>query len=144
MNLNTNIQLRAVNRDDWKFILDLRNKFFEDNFVEQNKPIKTEEHEEYMENQSANPNFHHWIAFNKSDDVGYVRILDGDVNIMVKEIFQEKGMGTDMLDLLEKKAKVLGIKKLKAKVISGNESSKQIFLKNEYKLKMYFFEKEVT
>ena len=96
-----------------------------------------------MEKQNSNPDFHQWIAFNESEDVGYVRILDGDVNIMVNEIHHSKGIGTIMLELLEKKAKELGIQKLRAKVVTENESSKRIFLKNKYKLKMYFLEKDV-
>tara|TARA_Y100000741_G_C18261871_1_gene560779 strand:+ start:4250 stop:4687 length:438 start_codon:yes stop_codon:yes gene_type:complete len=141
--LNNNLQLREVNRNDWKFILDLRNRFYKDNFIEQKKAIEIKEHEEYMEKQNSNPDFHQWIAFNESEDVGYVRILDGDVNIMVNEIHHSKGIGTIMLELLEKKAKELGIQKLRAKVVTENESSKQIFLKNKYKLKMYFLEKDV-
>jgi len=38
----------------------------------------------------------------------------------------------------------LGIKKLKAIVIAGNESSKKIFIKNNFKSKMYSFEKEIS
>jgi len=57
--------------------------------------------------------------------------------------FQTKGIGTVMLNLLEKKALGLGIKKLNAKVLIGNESSKKIFVKNNYKLKTYLFEKEI-
>tara|TARA_B100001146_G_C15959142_1_gene338990 strand:- start:23 stop:214 length:192 start_codon:yes stop_codon:yes gene_type:complete len=62
---------------------------------------------------------------------------------MVEKKFQTKGIGTTMLNLVEKEALGLGIKKLKAKVVIGNESSKKIFEKNNYKLKMYLFEKEI-
>ncbi len=56
--LNNNLQLREVNRNDWKFILDLRNRFYKDNFIEQKKAIEIKEHEEYMEKQNSNPDFH--------------------------------------------------------------------------------------
>ena len=62
---------------------------------------------------------------------------------MVEKKFQTKGIGTIMLNLVEKEARGLGIKKLKAKVLIGNDSSKKIFEKNNYKLKMYLFEKEI-
>ena len=62
---------------------------------------------------------------------------------MVEKKFQTKGIGTVMLNLVEKEARGLGIKKLKAKVLIGNDSSKKIFEKNNYKLKMYSFEKEI-
>jgi len=75
--------------------------------------------------------------------IGYIRILDQDINIMVEKKFQTKGIGTIMLNLVEKEARGLGIKKLKAKVLIGNDSSKKIFEKNNYKLKMYLFEKEI-
>ena len=75
--------------------------------------------------------------------IGYIRILDQDVNIMVEKKFQTKGIGTVMLNLVEKEARGLGIKKLKAKVLIGNDSSKKIFEKNNYKLKIYLFEKEI-
>ena len=97
-----------------------------------------------MNKQESNPNFHQWIAFYGKDDVGYIRILDQDINIMVEKKFQSRGIGTIMLDLVEKKALSLGIKKLKAIVIAGNESSKIIFIKNNFKLKMYSFEKEIS
>ena len=106
-----------------------------------------------MNKQESNPNFHQWIAFYGKDDVGYIRILDQDINIMVEKKFQSRGIGTIMLNLVEKKALSLGIKKLKAIVIAGNESSKKIFIKNNFKLikriirhnqKMYSFEKEIS
>ena len=39
--------------------------------------------------------------------------------------------------------KKIGIKKLKAVVMAGNESSKKIFIKNNYKLRYQSFEKEL-
>ena len=80
----------------------------------------------------------------EKNDVGYIRILDQDINIMVEKEFQSKGIGTVMLNLVEKKALSLGIKKLKAIVIAGNESSKKIFIKNNFKLIMHSFEKKIS
>jgi len=97
-----------------------------------------------MNKQETNPNFHQWIAFDGKNDVGYIRILDQDINIMVEKEFQSKGIGTAMLNLVEKKAFSLGIKKLKAIVIAGNESSKKIFIKNNFKLIIHSFEKDIS
>ena len=140
---NEKLELREVLEKDWKFILELRNENYQNNFLKQKEPIKNNEHTEYMNKQELNPKFHQWIAVYENEDIGYVRILDDDVNIMVKKLFQKKGLGTAMLNLLEIKAKKLGIKKLNAKVLANNENSKKIFEKNNYKLKTYFFEKEV-
>jgi len=138
------INLREVTQKDWDFILNLRNQFYVNSFYEQKKPIQKEEHYEYMKKQNCNPNFYQWIATYGNNDVGYIRILDEDINIMVKKKFQGMGIGTVMLNLVENKALSLGIKKLKAIVLVGNENSKKIFIKNNYKLKMYLFEKELV
>ena len=138
-----NIELREVTEKDWDFILNLRNNFYANSFYEQKKPINKDEHYKYMNEKIINPNFHQWIAIDGKIDVGYIRILDQDINIMVEKKFQTKGIGTTMLSLVEKKALKLGIKKLKAKILDGNESSKKIFLKNNYKLKLHCLEKDI-
>ena len=138
------IELREVEKKDWNFVLKLRNEFYEYSFYEQNEPILKDDHYKYMNKQETNPNFHQWIAFDGKNDVGYIRILDQDINIMVEKEFQSKGIGTIMLNLVEKKALSLGIKKLKAIVIAGNESSTKIFLKNNFKLILRSFEKEIS
>ena len=138
------IKLREVEKKDWNFVLKLRNEFYEYSFYEQNEPILKDDHYKYMNKQETNPNFHQWIAFDGKNDVGYIRILDQDINIMVEKEFQSKGIGTIMLNLVEKKALSLGIKKLKAIVIAGNESSKKIFIKNNFKLILRSFEKEIS
>ena len=139
------IELRKVVEKDWDFILNLRNEFYTNSFYEQKKPIQKAEHYGYMSKQATNTNFHQWVAV-KSENllpIGYIRILDQDINIMVEKKSQTKGIGTVMLNLVEKEARRLGIKKLKAKVLIGNDSSKKIFEKNNYKLKMHLFEKEI-
>ena len=138
------IELREVEKKHWNFVLKLRNEFYEYSFYEQNEPILKDDHYKYMNKQETNPNFHQWVAFDGKNDVGYIRILDQDINIMVEKEFQSKGIGTIMLNLVEKKALSLGIKKLKAIVIAGNESSKKIFIKNNFKLILRSFEKEIS
>ena len=138
------INLRKVTQKDWDFILNLRNQFYVDSFYEQKKPIQKEEHYEYMKKQNSNPNFHQWIATDGNEDFGYIRILDKNLNVMVEKEFQGKGIGKIMVNIVEKKALSLGIKKLKAEVIVGNESSKKMLIKNNYKLKMHLFEKELN
>ena len=138
-----NIILRDVKRADWDFILELRNDFYS-NFYQQNKPLSKMEHYEYLEKQKSNPQFHHWIVEYQNEMVGYVRIHGQDVGIMVKKEYQNKGIASESLKQLEKKAHQLGIPKLIAMVKVENESSKTIFLKNNYKLKMYWLEKQIS
>ena len=137
------VYLRTCTKSDWGIILDLRNEFYSRSFVLQDKPLSKEEHYEYMEKQQANPNFHQWMAIIDNNVVGYVRILDSEINIMVVKEYQGKGIGTKMLQLLEKEAKKLNIKKLKGLVRVDNLSSKEIFQKNNYELKLYWFEKDL-
>ena len=47
------MDFRKVKRDDWEFILELRNSLFK-NFHKQNSPIKLKEHEKYMKTQVKN------------------------------------------------------------------------------------------
>jgi len=84
-----NIQLKKALKSDWDFILELRNSDYQ-YFYEQNEPIPKDSHYEYMEKHSNDSNFHHWIISIDDDDVGYVRILDVDVGIMVKKELQSR------------------------------------------------------
>ena len=135
--------LREVKKDDWDYILELRNDFYS-NFYQQKKPLTKPEHYDFMEKQKSNSNFHQWIIEYKNRMVGYVRILGQDVGIMINKEYQNQGIASESLKQLEKKAQQLGIPKLIAMVKIENESSKKIFLKNDYKLKMYWLEKELS
>ena len=138
-----NITLRNVEKNDWDFILQLRNSVYRF-FQKQKKPLEKSEHYEYMEKQKSNPNFHQWIIILNQNDVGYVRILDQDVGIMIKEEFQNKGIATKSLSLVEKKAVELGIPKLIALIHKDNESSKKIFENNGYELSRFWLEKQIS
>tara|TARA_B100000029_G_scaffold250436_1_gene247443 strand:+ start:3667 stop:4089 length:423 start_codon:yes stop_codon:yes gene_type:complete len=137
------IKLREVREEDWDYILELRNHFFKDDFVEQQNVLTKKEHYDYMEKQKFNTDFHQWISTDGEKNVGYIRLLEDDVSIMVDQKFQNEGIGTIMLRLMEKEAKKIGIKKIKALVRKNNFSSEKIFLKNNYQLKTLMFEKEI-
>ena len=138
-----NITLRDVQKNDWDFILELRNSLYRF-FQKQKKPVEKSEHYEYMEKQKSNPNFHQWIIMLNQNDVGYVRILDHDDGIMIKEEFQNKGIATKALSLVEKKAVELGLPKLIALIHKDNQSSKKIFENNGYELSQYWLEKNIS
>ncbi len=137
------IKLKEVCKEDWDYILQLRNSFFKDDFLEQQKVLTKKEHYEYMEKQKSNTNFYQWVSFDGEKNVGYIRLLEDDVSVIVDQKFQNKGIGTIMLALMEKEAKKIGLKKIKALVRKNNFSSEKIFLKNNYQLKILMFEKEI-
>ena len=113
-------------------------------FYRQTKPIEKEEHYEYLDKNEKNHNFHHWMIKVNGKVVGYSRILNEDVGIMIKKEYQSKGIATKALELLENEAKKNNIKKLIALVKIENEESKKIFEKNSYEMKMFWYEKEIN
>ena len=137
-----NIELIQVKPDNWDIILDLRNTFYK-MFYKQSKPISKNEHYEYLKSHNDDANFHHWMIKNNEQIVGYVRILQEDVGIMIKEEYQGKGIASRALELVIKEAKTLGISKLIALVKSENIQSRKIFEKNNFEMKMYWYEKEI-
>jgi RimJ/RimL family protein N-acetyltransferase len=137
------IILKRVDKSDWNFIYDLRtNEKYTNNFYSKNS-FSLEEHYAYISKQEVNLNFFHWIITNNDENIGYIRILDNDVSIMISEQYQNKGLGSQTLELVEKEAKSLGISKLIGRVMIDNESSKKIFEKNGYKIIMHWLEKNI-
>lgn len=137
------ISLRIVVVEDWDFVLDLRNEKDFRKYFQNQEHIEKNEHYEYLNKQKNNPNFFNWIICDNSDDVGYVRILDNDVSIMVKPSHHGKGIGTDAMKLVEIEAKKLGIKYLVGKMMIFNKKSEEIFVNNGFELKMYWYEKQM-
>ena len=137
------VSLRKTLKKDWNYILNLRNNDkFRENFYQQHKISKTE-HFEYLNKQKSNPNFFNWIICYGKNDVGYIRILDYDVGIIIDENYQKKGFGREALELLEIESKKIGLKKLVGKIMIDNVNSKKIFEKNDFKLKMFWYEKNI-
>ena len=100
------VSLRRILKKDWNYILNLRNNDkFRENFYQQHKISKTE-HFEYLNKQKSNPNFFNWIICYGKNDVGYIRILDNDVSIIIDEKFHNRDIGSKSLKLLETEAKI--------------------------------------
>ena len=110
------LELRKVNVEDWDFILKIRNEEKYRMYFYEQKKISKEEHYEYLKKMSTNSNFFNWIICYDSKDVGYIRILNEDISIMMDLEFNGKGLGTKALKLVENKARENGIKKLVGKV----------------------------
>jgi len=137
------ISLRKVKKTDWDYIMKLRNESYE-NFYLQEKPLTKKEHYAYLKKQKTNSKFFNWIILKNEKEVGYVRLLNNDVSIIVDKKFQDKNIGTNTLKLLEEEAKKIGLKKLIALILTKNKTSKKIFEKNQYKLKQWWMEKEIN
>lgn len=137
------VTLRKVKQSDWDYILKLRSEpNFKRYFYDQHK-ITKREHYSYLRQQKNNKFFSNWIILFNNARVGYVRVLNNDVSIMIDSRFHGKGIGTKALKLLEKEAKKLKIKKLVGRVMLRNRKSATIFKKNNYKLLMYWYEKKI-
>lgn len=138
-----NVILKLVDKKDWDFIYDLRtNKNYKNNFYTK-QSFSKDEHYSYLSKQLQSSNFFHWIITSENQNVGYIRILGNDISIMIDVKYQDKGIGSQALELVEKEAKKLDIHKLVGRVMIHNESSKKIFEKNGYNLKMYWLEKDI-
>ena len=138
------VTLRKVLKKDWDFILKLRNKKEFRVFFYNKHTIRKKEHYDYLQKQKSNSHFFNWIICYGTKDVGYLRVLDNDVGIIIDSKYQKKGIGAKALQILDKEAKKLGIKKLVGRVMINNDSSKNIFVKNNYNLLMYWFEKDIS
>ena len=136
------ITLNDVTKNDWDYILDLRNADFS-GFPQQTKPLTKDEHYAYLSSQETNPNFHHWLVTFQSQNIGYVRIKDDDVGIMIQKEFQNKGFATLALQLVEEQARKLGMKKLVALIVPENIGSKKAFLKNNFEERLHRLEKDL-
>ena len=138
-----NIQLENVNKNDWDYILKLRNSRFVKSQMYTKHTITKLEHYAYLKKQQKNKNFINWMISLDFKNIGYIRLLDNDVSIMIEKKYHGMGIGTIAITILEKEAKKLGINKLVGRVMVDNEKSQRIFLKNKYKLKMYWYEKKL-
>ena len=137
------LELKKMSRDDWDFILKLRNKKEYRSFFIQQHTISEKEHYQYMTQEEKNPNYSCWIILKDFIKIGYIRILENDVGIAIENKYHGKGYGANALLLLEKEAKKIGLTKLVGRVMIHNESSKKIFLNNDYKLKLHWYEKDL-
>jgi RimJ/RimL family protein N-acetyltransferase len=126
------INLRAVTRSDWKFILRIRNEPEVRSACHDTSVIAPDTHERYMKSLENDPNVHHWIICCEGEDVGHVKIVAGELGYMLKEGFRGKGLGTKFHELVFIEARKLGIKKLKDTIRVENRASLNLALKTGF------------
>ena len=110
------VSLRNVTRNDWKFILALRNQDSIRFACHDTSKISYPIHVKYMESLEKNPNAFHWIITYEGKDVGFIKIIDLEFGSSIKDGFQGMGIGTKAYSLVFKEAKKLGLTKLTASV----------------------------
>jgi len=121
------IILKSVERHDWDFIYDLRTNPSSKNNFYTKKSFSKEEHYSYLSKQEQSSDFFHWMIVSENQNIGYIRIFNNDISIMISRQYQNKGIGSQALEFVEKEAKTLGINKLVGRVMLDNESSKKNF-----------------
>jgi RimJ/RimL family protein N-acetyltransferase len=109
----------------WRNHLDIRRKMFS------TKSITKKEHAAFWEKRLAS-GAHSFIIVANGKPCGLLRLDEekgySEVGLMVAPAMQGKGIGTAALVCLVKKAKKMGICRLKARVRDGNDASVRTFL----------------
>jgi len=112
INKMLNVKLRSVEKKDWNFILQIRNEKEVRQACHNISIIPDEDHVNYMEKISKEPDCYQWIVTSKNIDIGYVKLIHGDFGYMIQNKFRGKGFGTPLYNEVFSKLKKLGIKKI--------------------------------
>jgi len=116
------VSLRKVEKNDWKFILDLRNQKEVRLACHDTSIIDYETHLKYMQKMVKNPNFFHWIITYHKKDVGYIKIVNLEFGSMLLNGYRGRGIGKLAYELVFKEVKKLGLIKLTAQVKINRET----------------------
>ena len=100
--------LRKVEKNDWKFILDLRNQKEVRLACHDTSIIDYQTHLKYMQKMAKNPYFFHWIITYHKKDVGYIKIVNLEFGSMLLNDYRGRGIGKLAYELVFKEAKKLG------------------------------------
>ena len=108
------VRIRKVSKNDWEFILKLRNQSrmsFHDTSI-----VDWDTHVSYMDKITNNPTDHQWIVVSDDKDVGYIKIVNNVFGSNLLDGYRRKGIGSAAYKLVFEEAKKLGFKKLLAEV----------------------------
>ena len=108
------VRIRKVSKNDWEFILKLRNlerMSFHDTSI-----VDWDTHVSYMDKITNNPTDHQWIVVSDDKDVGYIKIVNNVFGSNLLDGYRRKGIGSAAYKLVFEEAKKLGFKKLTAEV----------------------------
>ena len=110
------IRIREATKNDWKFILKLRNQESSRLSFFNTSTVDWDTHVSYMTKLTNNPTDHHWIIVFDDKDVGYIKIVNTELGSNLLDGYRRKGIGTAAYKLVFEEAKKLGFKKLNAEV----------------------------
>ena len=106
------VGLRPVHREDWQFILDIRNQDEVRLACHDTSVIDVGQHKQYMENLEKDPHAYQWIITYDNNDVGHVKIIGQELGCMIKDGFRGKGIASSSYKLVFEEARKLGLHKI--------------------------------
>lgn len=106
------IKLQPVKKEDWEFILKLRNDPTVRVACHDTSTISIQKHVKYMAKIDNLPTAYQWIVTCDGKQIGHTKIIDHEFGYMLDESFRGKGIGTQIYKLIFLEAKKLGINKL--------------------------------
>jgi RimJ/RimL family protein N-acetyltransferase len=127
-----NISLRPVCREDWQFILNIRNQEEVRLACHDTSIIDFEAHRQYMEKLEKDSQAYHWIITCDHRDVGHTKIIGEEFGYMITDGYRRKGIGTSFHKLVFEEARKLGIHKLKDTIKINNQPSLRLALKSGF------------
>jgi len=110
------VEIRKVLKDDWDFILKIRNQSSSRIAFHDTSIASPKTHRNYMEKLHNDPNSYHWIIMYEQKPVGYIKIINSELGSFLLDGYKGKGIGTKAYELVFLEAKRLGVKKLTATV----------------------------
>lgn len=110
------VRIRKVSKNDWRFILKLRNQESSRLSFHDTSTVNWDIHVSYMNKITNNPTDHHWIVTCNNKDVGYIKIVNNVFGSNLLDGYKRRGIGSAAYKLVFEEAKKLGFKKLNAEV----------------------------
>ena len=110
------VSIRKVSKNDWRFILKLRNQESSRLSFHDTSTVDWNTHVSYMTKITSNTTDHHWIVIYDNKDVGYIKIVNNVFGSNLLDGYRRKGIGSAAYKLVFEEAKKLGFKKLTAEV----------------------------
>jgi UDP-4-amino-4,6-dideoxy-N-acetyl-beta-L-altrosamine N-acetyltransferase len=141
------ITLRPVEKGDIDKIFGWRNHPAVRDMMFSTAPITPQENAEFWKKRLADSSAFSFIITAGGKDAGILRLdrREGsyEVDIFVDPQAQGRGIGSGALALIIDMAKAKGIKKLTARIKSGNAASKKAFEKNGFMERDSVYEREI-
>jgi len=106
------VKLRSVSKDDWDFILTIRNDQSVRDASYDTSIISKDDHYQYMKKINNDSKCYQWIITNNDENIGHTKLIHGDFGYMLKKEFRGKGFGTVIYRRVFSESKKIGIKKI--------------------------------